>query len=106
MQVLNNEALIAKLQANVTDGKIYCAYFTRDREYSFYEAKNLGEIVATVIEKGHKGDTFDAEFYNNSELHDNTTISFRSDEWIIFGTEELAREFLEDLNCLDNSNEL
>lgn len=85
---LSERDIISTLQKN-SDEAVFYAYFTRDREYSFWKASNFYEII---VEIGKRGDLADMD---SEIMHkDPFAVSFRSDEWIIFGTEDLANKFL------------
>lgn len=96
MQKLEEKDIVSRLQEH-SKGEIYGAYYTRNQEYEYFMAKNMNEVMKKVEKEGDIFGTY-------PEIENTNTVSFRSDEWIIFGNADLAQKFKELLEKNEESH--
>lgn len=91
---LTEHQIVACMQQN-DDNNIYYAFFTRERQYSFYQATSYEDIFEAVT-----------KISGDIELRQNPgTVDFNSDEWLIFAGDSQAKIFY-DLVLSRNKNDI
>lgn len=86
---LNESDIVELLQRSLPIKSLAVAYFSRDREYSYYTFDSFGDLVEVLKDR----DPTDFEL----DGRDHRTICFSIDQWLIFADEEKAQRTLEAL---------
>lgn len=92
---LKEGEIVEMIQRTLPEKAFAVAYFSRSRKYSYQVFENIEELITFLCDKD----------IDDVWMQDNRTVTFLSDEWFVFSSEEKASQvfkFVKDVINKDN----